>query len=164
MNKSGWLQKRSSGLYVRFQRRYVTQNADTITLRPEEQSAKIREYAVVQASAVKAGGNDFTVRCSDGRTLLLRATSPTERDEWLRALALHEAKPTSDPAAKTTAEPSVQASTGAVASSVAPPLVPPARATLRTAVLPGAPHSSDAATIALVSTRTPSTCAPPQRA
>jgi hypothetical protein len=121
MNKSGWLQKRSSGLYVRFQRRYVTQNADTITLRPEEQSAKIREYAVVQASAVKAGGNDFTVRCSDGRTLLLRATSSTERDEWLRALALHEAKPTSDPAAKTTAEPAVQASTGAVASSVAPP-------------------------------------------
>jgi len=86
MTKHGWLQKKSSGLVSRFQRRYVTQSASTLILRSEERASRCRQYEVVGASP-GAAANDLTVKCADGRALLLRAATLSERDAWIQALS-----------------------------------------------------------------------------
>lgn len=86
MPKDGWLQKKSSGLVSRFQRRYVMQNASTLILRSEERSSRCRQYEVVGASP-GAAASDITVKCADGRALLLRAATLSERDAWIQALS-----------------------------------------------------------------------------
>jgi len=87
-SKTGWLQKKSGGVFSKWQQRLIdlqaTSHGTTITLKTEQKSSRCRQF-VVNRAEVGSQATVVVVQCSDGRALQLRAKTEAERDEWLAA-------------------------------------------------------------------------------
>uniref|UniRef100_A0A6U6D2G7 PH domain-containing protein n=1 Tax=Guillardia theta TaxID=55529 RepID=A0A6U6D2G7_GUITH len=85
MQKSGWLQKKSSGFLSRWQTRFVIVWDGFITIKHVPSKNKCKQFETV--SAVKeTDDKSFSVNCKDGKKLLLQCNSVAEREEWIAAL------------------------------------------------------------------------------
>lgn len=96
MKKNGWVQKKSHGMFARWQSRFILHQAGTLTLKHDPTESRCRLFDVISASE---GPTEtlITVNCKDGRMLLLKAASPGERDDWLKAFQEPEPAPPQQP-------------------------------------------------------------------
>jgi hypothetical protein len=84
MRKNGWVQKKSQGMFARWQSRFILHQAGTITLKHDPTESRCRLFDIVSAQQGPAE-TVITVNCKDGRKLLLKAATASERDDWLKA-------------------------------------------------------------------------------
>jgi hypothetical protein len=101
--KSGYLQKKSSGCIQRWQTRHVSHTQEkNLTIKHDESSTRCRIFTIIDV-VCGDDSSDLVITCHDGKSLHLRASSSTEREEWVlsftRARPLTPDGPSSQPIA-----------------------------------------------------------------
>ena len=87
--RSGDLKKKSSGCFPRWQARHVSLTQENVlTIKHDSKATRCRIFTVVNVGREDAD-TDFSISCHDGNVLYLRASSLTEREDWVISLTNH---------------------------------------------------------------------------
>ena len=101
VSRSGWLQKRSGGLWPRWQARYAQLSSGVLYLRHSPTSGKCR---TIRITSVSVASREIAVGGEDGAHMQLRCASLGECQQWAQSLQGHLAAP-NPPSGQTTPPP-----------------------------------------------------------
>ena len=97
--RSGWLHKKSGGLFPRWQLRHAQCKGGTLYLRHQPTSEKCRTIHVVSVAAAHGTRMELVLVWKDGLRVQLRCASEAECEQWRESLQSQSCTPASPPSA-----------------------------------------------------------------